>query len=350
MKRIIAFYLLIYITIYANSQTGGDNTYEFLNLTNSARSASLGGILLAERDEDINTVFYNPSVLSADMANRLSLNYINYIAGINYGYFSYALKPYSFGQFAGGLHYVNYGEFIEANASGQKTGHFNASEYALNLVYARTLDSMFTVGATIKPVFVSLESYTSFGIAADIGITYYKTEQQFGVSLVFKNLGYQFSRYYEGGEREKLPFEIQLGLVKKLAYAPFRLSLVAHHLQIPRLTYETQEEKEAKEDIFFQETNKQSKFERALDGTLRHIILGVEFIPTKSFVVRFGYNHKRRKEMTLEDNMAMVGFSWGFGLKLKRFDLNYGRASYHLAAPTNFFSLTLNLDSFSDKL
>ena len=45
------------------SQIGGESTYEFLNLPNSARIASMGGDYLAIYDKDITLALANPTVL-----------------------------------------------------------------------------------------------------------------------------------------------------------------------------------------------------------------------------------------------------------------------------------------------
>ncbi len=55
-----------------------------------------------------------------------------------------------------------------------------------------------------------------------------------------------------------------------------------------------------------------------LDNTMRHLIIGVDLIPLKSFYATLGYNHQRRQEMKLYDKAGFVGFSWGFGIKLKK--------------------------------
>jgi len=81
------------------------------------------------------------------------------------------------------------------------------------------------------------------------------------------------------------------------------------------------------------------------DGT----VFGVEFSPLKSFYIRGGYNYQRRSEMKIESRIAMVGFSWGFGIKISKFHLSYGRASYHLAGASNHFSLSSDLSSFYKK-
>ena len=111
------FILLVFQTFVsaAWAQIGGESTYNFLNLTNSARMAALGGNQIAINDSlDLNISYNNPSLLRAEMKNMLALNYVDYFAGVNYGYASYSFGTPLPGYFAAGVHYINYGKFIEA--------------------------------------------------------------------------------------------------------------------------------------------------------------------------------------------------------------------------------------------
>ena len=72
------------------AQKGGESTYSFLGLTNAARVAALGGEIVSLSDGDINLVYHNPALLTFGMHNNLTLNYVNYFAGVNYGYAAYA--------------------------------------------------------------------------------------------------------------------------------------------------------------------------------------------------------------------------------------------------------------------
>jgi len=65
--------------------------------------------------------------------------------------------------------------------------------------------------------------------------------------------------------------------------------------------------------------------------------------------VDLGYNYKRRQEMKMNSWPGMVGFSFGFGFRIKKFHMAYGRSSYHLAGGSNHFSLTTNLSQFYTK-
>lgn len=344
-KRIIVSLFFILLSLSSFSQTGGDYTYAFLNLTNSARVASLGGKTTSLWEDDLNLPFHNPALLNSEMDNHLVLNYVGYFADIKYGYASYAKSYEKLGNFALGMHYINYGSFIAADIYGSRTGTFNASEYAVNLIYSRSFDSVFHVGFNLKPLYSIFESYNSFGFAADIGFTYHKQEQLFTAGLVLKNIGTQIVTYYDGN-REPLPFEIQAGVTQRLRYAPFRFSVLLQHLQKFDLTYDSPLDEADEFDPFTGLPVKENKFEILGDKLMRHVIFGVEFLPGENFYVNLGYNYMRRQELKIPARVAMTGFSWGFGFKVSKFHFSYGRASYHLAGGSNHFSLSTNLSEF----
>ena len=333
--------LLLALALTGWAQKGGESTYSFLGLTNSARVAALGGDVVSLMDDDLNMVFHNPALLTSGMHNHLTLNYVNYFAGVNYGYASYGYAVGNAGNIAAGMHYVNYGIFDRTDELGESQGTFRASEYALNLFYSRTiLDSAFTAGVNLKPVFSSLEQYTSFGLALDLGITYHFSGSLTTVGLVLKNMGAQISSYT--ATRESLPFEIQAGLTQGLTHAPFRFTITFQHLERWDLSYAQEEN-----DLSFSGSDGgKSGFDTFADNLMRHVILGTELLIGENFHVEVGYNYKRRKEMVVSAKPGMVGFSAGFGFRVSKFHFSFGRASYHLAGGTSHFSLTTNLSEF----
>jgi hypothetical protein len=338
---------IVFASSPTNSQTGGSHTYDFLNLTNSARVASLGGKNISLYDNDLNLAYHNPSLLSPEQNGNFAVNYISYFAAVNYGYAAFAKDVQNTGTFAIGLHYVDYGQFETADRFGNLTGgRFYGADYALNLMFARAIDSTFRWGVTIKPIYSKLEHYNSFGIAADLGITGVFDEGLLTTAFVLKNMGFQISSY-TGDYREPLPFEIQLGISKKFQFAPFRLSFTAHSLQKYNMLYDDQNTNTSTAtDIAEEEPSKSSKF---ADNFFRHMIVGLEFLPTKSFYLAISYDHKKRKEMALADYGNYVGFSYGFGLRLKKFSLAYGYSVLHAAGGSNHFSFTLNLSQLYSK-
>lgn len=328
---------LIFSALYLTSfsQTGGDNVFEFLNLTHSAYVSSLGGSNVAITSNDLNLAYHNPGLLNSTMSKSIALNYVNYFAGINYGMAMYSQSFPGTGNFAAGITYLNYGSFTEANESGIITGSFTASEYAFSMIYSREIDSLFNIGVNLKPVLSHLERYTSFGLALDLGASYRNRSNLFTAGLAIKNIGLQMTSY-AGEPKQKLPFEIQAGVSQKLAHAPFRFSLTLRHLEKFDLTYQY---------IKPTSTGNQDGSEPDLaENLLRHVIIGTELIPHKNFYVSAGYNYQRRSELKVDSRVSTVGLSWGFGIKTSWIDIEYGRATYHLAGSGNHISLILRPD------
>lgn len=334
--RIILTTLFSTFLAAAFGQIGGESTYEFLNLTNSARMAALGGNQVALNDStDLNVSYNNPSLLRPDMKNMLTVNYVDYFAGVNYGYAAYSFGTPLPGNFAAGIHYINYGKFIEALPNGLKTGAtFGAAEYALHLTWSHEF-KQFTYGITLKPILSTFENYQSLGLASDLGISHFSKNRLTIASLVARNVGSQITTYYDGAESESIPFDLQFGISQKLQHAPIRLAGTLQHLQ----KWDLAKPKEVKEGSAMV-----LKDESAGQKLLRHVVLGVELLPSPNFTLRAGYNHQIRQELRLDEKMSTVGFSWGFGVRISRFHINYGSARYHLAGASNLISIALNLN------
>lgn len=332
-------------SLTTSAQVGGSHTYQFLDLPNSARVAALGGNFLAIKDNDITLAIANPSLITKDMNNQLALSYISYYADVNYGFAAYSKSFNKIGSFVGSLQYINYGTFTNADANGETFGTFRAGEYALNIGWARSLDSNFSIGSNFKTILSSLETYSSFGLAVDIAATYQSNNKRFISSLMLKNMGRQLS-YYTEGNREALPFEIQLGISERLKHAPFRFSLLLNHLEKWDLTYEDPLNPSVKTDPLTKEVIEKSKLSKFGDNLMRHVVIGAEFIPSNSFNIRLGYNYQRRQEMKVESALSTVGFSWGFGFRVSKFYFSYAHVIQHLSASSNFFTIATNLSRF----
>ncbi|OFY68018.1 MAG: hypothetical protein A2V64_06830 [Bacteroidetes bacterium RBG_13_43_22] len=336
-KRIIFFILLIVPVMALKAQTGGDNIYEFLNLTHSGLVSSVGGSNVSLNSDNLNLAYHNPALLNSNMNKNAALNYVNYFAGVNYGLAMYSQSFEEIGSFAAGITYLNYGSFSEADASGVITGSFTASEYAFSMIYSREIDTLFSVGINFKPVLSHLERYTSFGFAFDFGAGYRNRSGLFSAGLVIRNVGLQVTKY-AGEERQKLPFEIQAGFSQKLAHAPFRFSLTLKHLEKYDLTYQYNDNDTSSVKKNFLQS---SEF---LENMMRHVVVGVELIPHKNFYFSTGFNYQRRRELQVESKISTAGFSWGFGITTSYLNIEFGRATYHLAGSSSHISLILKTD------
>jgi hypothetical protein len=339
-KKVLNILFFSIILTPSFSQTGGDNVYEFLNLTHSGLVSSLGGSNVSLPGNNLNLAYHNPSLLNAGMSKSLALNYVNYFAGVNYGLAMYSRSYPGTGNFAAGLTYLNYGSFTETDASGIITGSFSASEYAFSMIYSREIDSLLTVGVNFKPVLSHLEKYTSFGFAFDIGASWHNRSKRFSAGLVIKNAGYQVTTY-AGEAHQKLPFEIQAGVSQRLAYAPLRFSLTLRHLEKFDLTHQYTAPAST--------GNTEVSTSDFTENLLRHIIVGAELIPHKNFYFSAGYNYQRRSELHIDSKVSTVGFSWGFGINTSLLDIEFGRATFHLAGSSTHVSLIVRPDKIYKK-
>jgi hypothetical protein len=351
MIRFQTSIFFIFICVQVSSQAGGQHIWAFLNTPVSSRGTALGGQQISIFDDDVSLVHFNPSLMNSSMSNSVSLSYADYLADIRYDYVTYARTFPGIGNFGLGIHHIDYGKFIETDVHGNKLGTFNhVYDYSINAYYSRAiLDSLLQIGGALKVIGSKYEYWNAFGLALDAGITYHNAERLFTASLVMKNLGGQINTYYQDAEHESLPFEIQLGITQKLKHAPFQFSILARNLETPDLQYQTEEDLANAIDPFTGVTTKENKFSSFSDNLMRHVVFGLEFLPLKSFSFRVGYNYRRREELKIPDKAGASGFSWGFGLKIYKFHINYARARYHLAAVSNHFTLSINLNEFSNK-
>ena len=348
MKNLLLLILSLNFYLFSTAQVGGDNVYEFLNLAASARVTALGGNLITVKDDDVALAFANPSTLNSRMHQAISFNHNFHVADISNGYFAYAHHVDKWNAtLHGGIQYIKYGSFQATNEIGEIIGEFEVDEYALTLGAARQLYDKLSIGANMKFITSQFEAYNSFGIAADIGAFYTDTTGRKSTTLVFKNIGTQFSTYQEDN-KEALPFDVQLGISRKLRHLPFRFSIIVHNLHRWNITYDDPNNQESIFLIGDGEAQGENEFKIFVDNLSRHFIFNGEFLFGKKevFRLRFGYNHMMRKELSVNNFRSLSGFTLGAGIKINRFRIDYGRGVYHLAGGLNHLSISTNLKEF----
>ena len=337
MIKKLLLYVLLFVCAASYSQIGGKYTYQFLNLVTSPRQAALGGKVITIYDNDVNQAHYNPATINEEMDNNLSLNYGSYFKEVTYGTASYA---YTYDRhlqtFQAGVNYVNYGNFDGYDENGQATSNFTGSEVALSLGYAYNIPyTDIHIGASAKLISSTLESYHSFGGAIDIGAVFIDEKNDVNWALVIRNIGTQFSSY--NGVNEKLPLEIIAGVSQELENVPIRWHLTLENLQQWNIAFVNPAQSQSSLDG--QVTDEKVSF---VNNALRHVIMGVELFPKKSFNLRVGYNFRRAEELRLLEQRNFSGVSLGFGLKMNKLKFNYSYSRYTLAGNTSLFGLTMN--------
>lgn len=342
-KYLIPFVILF--LVYAGNGTAQNQSgrvYEFLNLPTTAHITALGGYASPVEVDDLGMALFYPALLSETSKGELSLNFIDYFADISHGTAAGSFHIPDVGNFSASVQYVNYGSFTHANELGIILGEFTGAEYAISFGWGRKLTDRISMGANLKLINSSFDQYNSFGVATDISLAYLRPENNFHATLVFRNIGRQISTY--ASENEPLPFDIVLGVSKKLENAPLRFSIVAHNLHKPDLTYPVNPDFDNSFQSLGTEDEEQDPLADLGDQVMRHMVFGMEFLPSRNFMVAIGYNYRRRQEMKVDTRLSTVGLSWGVGIRISHFMLRYARANYHLAGAPNHFSVSTNLD------
>lgn len=335
-NRLFLFILLF--TSLSYSQIGGKYTYQFLNLVTSPRQAALGGKTVTLFDYDVNQAIFNPATINPEMDNHLSVNYGSYYGEVSYGTAAYAYTWDRHVQtFHIGVNYVNYGTFEGRDEAGLVTGDFTGSEIGLSFGYAYNVPyTNIYLGASGKLISSTLESYNSFGAAVDLGGIYIDEDNDINIGLAVRNVGTQITTY--AGMQEKLPLEVVAGISQEVENVPIRWHLTLENLQQWNIAFSNPNR--AEQSIDGETTEENVSF---FNNALRHVIVGTEFFPGKSFNIRLGYNFRRGQELSIQDQRSFSGISAGVGIRFNNIRFDYSYSRYTLAANTSLFGLMINL-------
>lgn len=320
----ILFLLLITLPVLAQDD---DTVFRSLRFPTSARANAMGGHTVALIERDPSLIFHNPGLLGGEMDGMINLNYMNYISDINVGSALFTKAHKERGAWGVGVSFVNYGTMQGYLPENIATGEFSANDISMQGFYAYDLSDRWRGGVTMKLLYSSFSEFSSFGLAVDAGVSYYNKEKAFSFGFVLKNMGAQLKTYNE--ERYPLPWDIQLGITKKMNHAPIRLSLTAMYLN--RWKFDNPDPLD--EDNFFQTFAK-------------HLVIGVDFVPSENFWVGLGFNPKRNSDMKLESGNKLGGFSAGAGVTIKKFEVGASVAKYHPSALAVMVTVSTTLSDF----
>ena len=229
-----------------------------------------------------------------------------------------------------GESFFSYGNIQEYSEENQYLGDISAKDIAVQGFFSYDLSEKWRGGLSLKLLYSTMADYNSFGLGVDAGLSYYDSEKKFSFGFVLKNVGAQLTAYYD--ERQKMPWDIQLGITKQMEHAPIRFSLTAMYLNRWKFDYvDTDSEYDG------------DNFGKAL---LKHFVIGVDWVPSDNFWVGLGYNPKRAMDMKFDGGSALSGFSAGAGLHIKMFDVGASVAKYHPSALSLMVSISTRFSDF----
>lgn len=340
------FLLVVTCLISLNSftQTGGTSAFPFLDIVYNARAAGLGGDFISVKDQDINMGIANPSLLNSSMVKSIGFNQALLAGGINYGMVNYGFNLKKIGTMSGYIKYVNYGKFDRTAVNGVNEGTFNPFEMIIGSGFGRQLNPRISIGANLNLIYSQLETYTSFGAGIDLAGTYYNEDKELLITAMVKNAGAQINAYAKNKNRAPLPTEFQMALSYKLAHAPFRFSILAHHLNDWNITYDDPNLVPTTDPLTGDSIPVPTI--SFIEKLAHHFTYQVETIVSKNIHVRLGFDYHRRKEMALEERPGAAGLSFGLGLYFNKFSLDYGFMVYSRAGYNNMITFSTNLSKW----
>ena len=320
--------LALVLSFSLSAQEGGD-VFSFLRLPTSSHANALGGHTASLIERDPSLVFHNPALLGGEMDGMINLNYMNYISDIHVGSAIYTKNFRERSAWGIGAIYFSYGTMKEVSGENIILGSFAPLNVSINAFYSYDLSDKWRGGISFKMLYANFAEYSSYGIAVDAGLSYFDPEKELSFGIALKNMGAQLKTY--DARREKLPWDIQLGITRKMDHAPLRISVTAMYLNQWKFSYV---------DESLNTTGLDDSFVQTL---AKHLVLGIDFIPSNNFWVGAGFNPKVNMDMKLKGGNGLGGFSFGGGFRVSGFDVSASVTRYHPSALALMLSLSTSL-------
>lgn len=333
MKRLLL--ILYFLPSLAFAQTlGGASAYNFLKLSTSPLATASGGANISYRVGEVSTTATNPALLRPSLSTQINASFSSFLGGIKKHSLNGAYHVEDWQTtFGGHINYTDYGSIPATDAAGNVSGDFRPVDFVVQVSAARKYLERWTYGGTLKFINSSYQNFRSSALAVDIGLNYFDSASRFSASVVASNMGTQLKTY--AGVGEDLPFDLQIGITKRLAKAPFGFSLTAQNVHRYNLNYN---------DTEFNSANGYSS-PSAVQNLFNHFIAATHIYIGQHVEATIGYNHLRRQELSLpEGGSGLTGFSAGLRIIFQKLQILYGRSVYQRGVGLHQIGITTQLN------
>lgn len=321
MNRFLILLPFVFAIGNAGGQTlGGSSAYGFLKLQQLPRVGALGGRNVSLFGTDVSLSMENPALLREEHHGQVSASFSFFPGVFNalhaIGAFNHASSNTNF---AIGVMHVPYGTAEQTDVAGNTLGNFNAFDQVVSFTASRSMGERWHYGVTAKFIRSSYGTFNSMGIAADAGLNYILEEKGFQVGFSAKNMGTMLTAY--AGEKEDLPFDLLLGISKRLEKAPLQFSITAQRLHRYRIVYD--------DPLFDQENFGMVSEKRIGYHLLSHLIVGAEVFIGERIILEAGFNMLRRNELAIR-NLAngLTGMGYGMHFNMGRLNFSFARTHF----------------------
>lgn len=294
MKAIQYIYIVASLCLASGLSAQSESVLHQLSLPATTKAMALGGVTTSVVASDGALALESPALFGREHHGQLSMSYLNLWGDKHQGSLFYGREFGERGAWGVGARYMGYGEIDARDRYGMSLGTLTARDLVLQGAYSYELTDYLRLGVSLKGIYSVLADYTAWGIGADLGLNYFSQsrERSLGISLV--NIG-TLLRPYVSERTEALPWDLRLGYSQRLSHAPFQIHLTAYGLR-PRPKSEYTPEGLS-----------------SMERTLRHLAIGVEYVPNDKFWVGIGYNPRLAQNYRALRGAKLSGVSLGVG-------------------------------------
>lgn len=295
--------ILICIPVAADStdihENAGTRAMTFLKIGVGAKAMGMGESQVAATD-DLYASFWNPAGLASLQKPQLALMHNEWFAGINHEFVGFAL-PIGNNTVGVSANFLSFGELQGRDQEGNETTLFRPYDLAVVVSYARRIGNTLAFGANAKFLREQIADDSGRGIAFDLGGLYAFSNVPLSLGFNAQHIGPRV-KYVE--DAFELPFTLRLGTAYRLWNEAVILTM---------------------------------DFIRPTDND-NSIGIGGAYTIGNVLQLRTGYNYK----FGGNDLGATSGLRGGFGLTLRRFQIDYALIPFGDLGLTHRFSLLAN--------
>lgn len=286
VKSTVIIVLLVPVMVFA-----GMSGATFLKIAPGAKPVGMGGAYTAVSG-DINCLYYNPAGIGTISKPQIGAMHTEWITDIKYEFVAgvFILRAGVLGISATLL---TMGKMEGRGANREVTDDFTATDFAVQLSYAKSLSSKNLIGGSLKYIRQKIADETADGIAVDIGFQR-KIIGNLNLGITVRNLGPKMKFI---SERYNLP--LTLGIGTGLTIGGITLAF----------------------DTNYEVVDENLKFS-----------FGTEYLPVQFLSLRGGYCFNALKNATSSNDETLFdlkdGLGGGIGLNILNYNLDYAIVPY----------------------
>ena len=187
----------------------------------SDAEVSAAGECIAASDGSAGILVHPAAIVTGLSEGTAKMSYVSHFVDTQYGSIGYAGKIKD--RYMGfRITYVNYGDFVATNSTGDRTGSFTAGDMGLSFTMGKQARDDLKIGATVSYLTSKIQDYTAQAATLDLGAIYAPPFEGVTVGAMLMNVGKVLSGY-SSEYTDKLPLYLTVGIRKKLQHSPFTL-------------------------------------------------------------------------------------------------------------------------------